>query len=151
MKTKGVFLAVALLAFLGLNAEKNSISSPVSFSLVCPHDVTVSCDEDLTDLDKWGTAYVWKDYKRISAGTPTIDEDVNGCGIGTITRTWRVQDPYFNWHTCSQVITIHGTGLFSEHDITWPQSWTVDTCGINLHPRNLPYDYAYPRFARPRH
>lgn len=139
---------MALTGSLWGSADPSFNEAPESFSLICPGDVTVNCDEDLSNLNKWGNAYVWKDYKKISAGHPKITEDRNSCGIGTITRTWRVEDPHWKWHTCSQVITIQGNGGFTEDDITWPEWWTVDTCAISLHPRNLPYKYAYPRFNR---
>lgn len=137
-----------LLGPLWGSADPSLNEAPVSFQLVCPPDVTVDCDEDLSDLSKWGDAYVWKNYKKVSAGYPTVDDQRNSCGIGVITRTWRVEDPYWNWHTCTQTITVRGKGLFDESDITWPRSWTLDTCQANLHPGNLPLEYSYPRFNR---
>ena len=123
-----------------------SNGAPQSFQLICPNDVVVDCDEDLSDLSKWGDAYVLKDYKRLSAGHPVVTDDRNSCGIGVITRTWRVQDPYHKWLTCTQVIEVKGGGAFTYDDIIWPEDWTIDTCSINTHPGNLPTIYSYPRF-----
>jgi hypothetical protein len=148
MKTIGVLISMVVCWPLWGGAAPDLTLAPVSFQLVCPHDVHVDCQEDITDLSKWGDAYVWKDYVKISAGTPIVDDKRNACGIGEVTRTWRVQDPHSIWHTCTQVITVTGGGNFSYHDITWPESWTVDTCSINLHPGSLPRIYGYPKFAR---
>lgn len=146
MKTKGVLLCLALLWAMWGSADPSLNEAPESFSLHCPKDVTVNCDEDLTNLSKWGDAYVWKDYVKMSAGHPKITDERNTCGIGVIKRTWRVEDPHWKWHTCTQTITVRGKGTFDENDIIWPQSWTLDTCRVNLHPNNLPRDYSYPRF-----
>lgn len=148
MKAKGVLFCMAMLWSWWGGAHPGINEAPESFQLICPNDVTVYCDEDLSNLSKWGDAYVWKDYKKLSAGYPKIDDQRNTCGIGVITRTWRVEDPNWNWHTCTQTITVKGKGQFGYHDITWPDSWTVDTCTINLHPNNIPDRYSYPTFNR---
>ncbi|MDX1683791.1 MAG: T9SS type A sorting domain-containing protein [Saprospiraceae bacterium] len=148
MKTKGVLFSVAMVWSMWGFADPSLKEAPVSFKLVCPPDVTVDCDDDLSDLSRWGDAYVWKDYKKVSAGQPTIKDERNSCGIGIIKRTWRVEDPYWNWHTCTQYITVRGKGLFDERDIIWPDNWTLDTCRANLDPRYLPTRYAFPKFKR---
>ena len=146
MKFIGVLICTLCVVSLWGGADPVKNEAPLNFQLICPNDVVVDCEEDLRNLSKWGDAYVLKDYKRISAGSPTIVDERNGCGIGIITRTWKVEDINWKWHTCSQIIEVNGGGNFTYSDITWPENYTVDTCHINVHPGNLPDEFGYPKF-----
>ncbi len=72
--------------------------------------------------------------------------EINQCGAGTITRTFRATDDGGLQTTCQQVITIVNFDLFSEADITWPQDYTTfDICEVNLlDPEDLPAPYNQP-------
>ncbi|MBP8725937.1 MAG: hypothetical protein KBF37_06225 [Saprospiraceae bacterium] len=125
------------------------LSRGMSFYLQCPPDVTIQCSESLTDLDKWGKAWVWKDYVKLPAPAPkTVIYNTNACGIGFITRTWEVEDPHWNVHRCSQTITVAAGLAFTSADITWPGYYQIEDCNPLVDPRNLPYGYDYPRFNR---
>lgn len=119
-----------------------------SFYLECPPNVTINCTDDVSNLDKYGQAYVWLNYKKKPITPKTTIYNTNACGIGTITRTWEAEDPYWKIHTCSQVITVTGSVLFTAGDISWPRDTTIEGCNPNPDPRNLPYGYAYPLFNR---
>lgn len=119
-----------------------------SFYLECPPNVTIQCTDDVSNLDKYGQAYVWLNYKKKILTPKTTIYNTNACGIGTITRTWEAEDPYWKIHTCSQIITVTGSLLFTSKDIQWPRDTTIEGCNPNPDPKNLPYGYAYPQFNR---
>lgn len=116
---KKLFTGVLWLFFVGLAAEAKAT---VVWSLFCPNDTTVSCDADITNLSRFGTAYYHDAYGYHDAGAPVVSKHLNGCGGGYITRTWTVEDPYWNWQKCTQTIYIGlPGGLFKEKNIHWPQ------------------------------
>lgn len=119
-----------------------------SFYLECPPNVTINCTDDVSHLDKYGQAYVWLNYKKNPLSPKTTIYNTNACGIGTITRTWEAEDPYWKIHTCSQTITVTGSALFTSADIKWPRDTVLEGCNPNPDPKNLPYLYAYPQFNR---
>ncbi len=122
-------------------------ASPTNFSLECPPNVVLNCDADLSNLDKYGIAYIWEHYKKRPAPKPIkVIYNTNSCGIGTITRTWEVEDSYWKWHICSQVITITGINSFTSADIIWPPYYELEGCNPNADPRYLPKPYNYPTF-----
>lgn len=119
-----------------------------SIWLECPTNIVLNCDADLSDLDKYGKAWVWENYQKVYAPPPTkVINNTNTCGIGSITRTWEYTDKHSKWHSCSQVITITGANTFSYADITWPQSLELEGCNPNPDPRFLNKPYNYPSFT----
>ena len=85
--------------------------------VVCPEDVTITCDEYLEELDASIQA---GDYSLLGQfGYPsffdncepvvdsTVSVNINTCAEGTIERTWEVTDPSNNAPaTCTQTITV---------------------------------------------
>lgn len=105
------------------------------FDLVCPPDVYLDCHAELWDLNLYGTAYIDKHGQHIPAGQPTVHYYLNNCGTGYITRTWSVEDPYWNWLSCTQTIHVGGgSGQFGYHDITWPDNQTLTGCYPDVSP-----------------
>lgn len=121
-------------------------SDDTAFSLECPPDVTISCEDDLYDLDKYGKAYIHDYSGRRPAGKAKVVKDLNSCGKGTITRTWTVEDYNWNIHQCSQTIYVTGGGL-TEDDIIWPDDYNLEGCHPSTDPRRLPVAYGYPRYT----
>lgn len=121
----------------------------LSFFLECPPPVTIKCYDDISDLDKWGKAYIWKNNTKSPAPPPiNIVYNTNACGIGTITRYWEVTDPYKNIQKCNQVITVTGSIPFASSDINWPPAYTIEGCNPVTDPRMLPSPYDYPKFSK---
>lgn len=117
------------------------------FAIYCPDDVTVDCAEELSDLSAYGQAY-YHDYSgEHSAGTPTVHYNLNSCNTGTITRTWRVEDYNWNWHSCTQTITVGANGGFNYNSIHWPQAHIeIEGCDASYHPNDLPAEYSWPTY-----
>ena len=98
------------------------VDTESSFTLYCPDNVTVSCDEEIWDLTIYGNATYYYGGNWYDAGTPTVSYNLNSCNVGYIVRTWSVEDYNWNIQTCSQVITVTGGyNSFNESNITWPQ------------------------------
>ncbi len=117
------------------------------FSIYCPADVTVDCQDELWDLSIYGNAY-YHDYNgNHDAGTPYINYNLSSCNVGTIVRTWTIEDPNWNLQSCSQTITVNATGGFNEYNIHWPEPYIELTgCNPAYQPENLPYGYGYPTY-----
>lgn len=144
MKTTCIRLWLLFIAY-----SQTLSASNFSFYLECPPNVTIQCTDDVSNLDKWGQAYIWSNNKRTPAPPPkTTIYNTNACGIGTITRTWEVEDPYWKIHSCSQIITVTGSVLFTGNDIAWPRDTTLEGCNPNADPRSFSYPNGYPRFNR---
>lgn len=117
-----------------------------SFTLDCPDNVTVSCDEEIWDLSIYGNATYYYGGNGYDAGTASVSYNLNSCNVGYIVRTWSVEDYNWNIQTCSQVITVTGGyNSFNQSNITWPEeSITLEGCYPSTHPSQLPPGWGYP-------
>jgi hypothetical protein len=104
------------------------------WQLVCPPDVTVGCNDEIWDLSIYGNAYIDTYGGHQSAGTPSVHYHLNSCGSGHVTRTWMVEDPYWNWISCTQYIYVGGGSTFGYHNITWPADTEAVGCNPNVDP-----------------
>ncbi|MBK6352552.1 MAG: hypothetical protein IPF46_03925 [Saprospiraceae bacterium] len=150
MKTaiQGLLSLSCAVLFFAFNSP-NTTAAPISVWLECPHDVTVNCTDDLSNLDKWGKAWLWENYVKRDAPPPKVTKNTNSCGIGTITRTWEYEDKNWHFHSCSQTITILGGGTpFGYADIIWPKSLEIEGCNPNADPGSLPKGFNYPTFNK---
>lgn len=136
-----VFLSGLLLPATDIQGSPDNLA----FSLECPPDVTISCEDDLYDLDKYGKAYVHDYNGRRPAGKAKVVRDLNKCGKGTITRTWTVEDYQWNIHRCTQTIYVSGGGL-DEDDIIWPKDYELEGCHPITDPKRFPVEYSVPRY-----
>ncbi len=111
---------------------------------VCPDDVTIDCHDDYSDLTIFGDPVV------VDNCTFTLEVDVvnniDECGVGTITRTWTATDLYDHTASCTQTITVVNNDPFSEDQITWPPTYETYECGAAVDPDDLPELYQYPIF-----
>ncbi|MBK9271812.1 MAG: T9SS type A sorting domain-containing protein [Saprospiraceae bacterium] len=141
----GLFMAILML----LPLQNLQASAPQSIYLECPKNVTISCEEDISNLDKWGKVFIWENYvKRDGPKPKTVIYNTNSCGIGQIIRRWEYEDKHWKWHYCEQIITITGTGSsFGYSDIIWPKSTELEGCNPSADPKNLPREFSYPRFS----
>ena len=150
MKTTSTLLkgwALLCTLLISLAFSTSVMAEEDLFSIYCPADVTVDCQDELWDLSIYGNAY-YHDYNgNHDAGTPTINYNLSSCNVGTIVRTWSVEDPNWNWQSCSQTITVNATGGFSEYNIHWPEPYIELTgCNPAYQPENLPEGYRYPTY-----
>lgn len=127
-------------------AAEAEAEAAMSFTLYCPNDVTVSCNDEIWDLGQYGNANYYYGGQWYSAGSASVSYNLNSCNIGYIIRTWSVEDYNWNIHTCSQTITVTGGyGNFNESNITWPQEQvTLEGCYPSTHPSQLPPGWGYP-------
>ena len=129
-----------LLSFLCFSFLKLS-----AFTFVCPGDITIPCDSDLSDLNRYGKAYTEHNGYKTWVHDCKVVYKLNDCGIGTITRTWGVEDTAWHWITCQQVITLSNTNVFTLRDIDWPDDLTIESCDPLTDLKNLskPYNRPY--------
>jgi hypothetical protein len=133
------FLLLPFLCFL--------LTQPLlaDFKLVCPPDVTISCTEDYSDLNRWGKAYTDENGHIQWQHDCKIVYQINDCGVGTIMRTWGVLSPEtWQWITCSQLITLSNANAFGYRDITFPPSLTIESCNPEDSLKRLPRPYDKP-------
>jgi len=98
-----------------------TVNDPEDPTIVCPADMTVECGDDVSDLSIFGMASVVDNCPIDNFDIiETVVNDLNSCGVGTITRTFTATDPAGNAVSCDQVITIENGDEFTEADILWP-------------------------------
>lgn len=116
-------------------------------ALLCPDDVVVDCGTDISDLAAFGTVSGADNCSYEI--TETSNENLNTCGIGSVTRNYTITDPTGNTSQCQQIISIVNLIPWNENgdQINFPADYTVNAvCGESVHPDNLPAMYAYPTY-----
>jgi len=116
--------------------------------MVCPSDITLSCDVaiDINDLSDFGIvaegesspgpiildgAVIGQSGYYNDNCSVTISEVINDnveCGNGTITRTFTATDAYGESNSCTQTITIENDNIFTINDINWPNNFISTGC-----------------------
>ncbi|NNK90113.1 MAG: HYR domain-containing protein, partial [Saprospiraceae bacterium] len=92
-------------------------------TIVCPANMTLPCNSDLSDLTQFGMATASDNCDANVAITVNNIFDVNACNVGTVEREFTATDNEGNTATCMQLITIDPpTNPIVEADITWPTS-----------------------------
>ncbi|MDF1696633.1 MAG: T9SS type A sorting domain-containing protein [Saprospiraceae bacterium] len=113
----------------------------------CPADITIDCDDDTVNLDQYGTAQAI-DNCNVTV-TSTSQRNINACGVGVITRTFRAEDDQGNFVTCQQRIRVQSLDPFyinpnnpndPTDDVIWPGNHTVQNgCAYSgVPPDDLP-------------
>jgi len=144
MKTTPRFTKLCFVIALLCISTFSKADNDMVFALICPDDQNVTCEDEIWDLSIYGTAYV-STYNGVQpAGDPVELWNLNACDIGTIYRTWTVEDYSWNTHTCTQVIHVSGTGSFNQTNITWPQNTSLEGCDPLTDPEDLPQGNKYP-------
>jgi hypothetical protein len=129
---------LTLFHVFSINAKANS-----SFVLNCPPNKYITCTDDLYNLSRFGNATYTVGYMTFSAGMPVVTYNLNSCHSGYITRTWNIEDPYWNWHTCTQTIYVSASPN-NQLQITWPEDYEVEGCNPSIKPQDLPPPYNSP-------
>lgn len=143
LKLAAIFISLPFFANAS-EAKKDDFKMDAAFALICPANVTISCDDDTYNLDQYGIAYVHGYGNPEPAPPPTVTYNLNSCGVGHILRVWTVYDYGGTAHSCSQVINVTGGG-FGLGNIDWPLDFTTTECWFSLHPSNLPEEYKEPK------
>lgn len=108
----------------------------------CPADTTIDCKTDYTNLSKFGSPVV-KENCGFTLDS-TIVKNINECGTGTITRTFKARDNFGNESICTQTITVVNKNPLKATDIEWPKMYIANTCGAKTDPKDLPDGYNKP-------
>lgn len=112
----------------------------------CPDDIILDCQADYKDLTVTGEPVSVDNCEVVS--TKFQDQvDINQCGVGTVTRTWTVEDKQGYKNSCVQVITLVDFDPFKESEIIWPKNYETKKCFSNLKPEDLPSGYDRPTFS----
>lgn len=120
----------------------------------CPADITLDCQADYNDLVVTGEP-TYVDNCEVISVKHQDNVQVSQCGVGTVTRTWTVEDKQGYKNSCVQVITLIDDDPFwvneENHldpfdDIIWPLNYETKKCHSVLDPSDLPAPYDKPTF-----
>lgn len=112
----------------------------------CPADITLDCQADYSDTKVTGTPEYVDNCEVISVKKQD-DVKINSCGVGTVTRTWTVEDKQGYKNSCVQVITLIDKKPFLPSEITWPKNYETKKCYSTLDPGSLPAGYDKPTYT----
>ena len=94
--------------------------------ILCPDNVTIDCEQNPENLALTGTA-TGIDNCNVTI-TYRDTRNLNDCGLGTISRTWRAEDNSGQFRQCTQTITIRKNNPFTSANIVWPGKRIVQGC-----------------------
>lgn len=122
-----------------VNVEVQDKLEPV---VVCPQNQAIDCTDDYSDLSIFGQATVIDNCSAELSLEEAVQ--IDGCGTGTITRTFTAVDPSGNMGGCVQTISVVNQNPFSLSNIDWPEDYTLTTCGAPTDPDDLPDGFDEP-------
>jgi len=118
----------------------------------CPADITLDCQADFKDLKITGEPE-YRDNCTVVSVKSQDNVQINQCGVGTVTRTWTVEDKQGFRNSCVQIITLNNKDPFyyninnesdPRNDIVWPRNYETFKCHSVLDPKNLPIGFDRP-------
>ncbi len=112
----------------------------------CPADITLDCQADYKDLKITGEPTYVDNCEVISVKSQDVVR-ITQCGVGTVTRTWTVEDKQGYKNSCVQVITLIDKNPFKASEIIWPKNYETKKCHSNLDPEDLPEGFNKPTFS----
>lgn len=141
--------------FCMVEAEVQDNHDPVI--TFCPKNLTIDCDDDTVNLDQYGTATATDNCNVVV--TSTAVRNINSCGTGSITRTFRAEDDQGNFVTCQQKIRVISLDPFYINpnnpndpfdDIIWPGDHTLlnGCASTGVLPDDLPAGKQRPEILR---
>jgi hypothetical protein len=95
--------------------------------LACPLHITLTCQEDYTNMNLTGTAQAM-DNCGLDTLYFTSTINLSACNTGTVLRTWFAQDISGNTRTCTQQIFMSAV---SNVQVTFPPNVVINTCGVS--------------------
>ncbi|NND07717.1 MAG: hypothetical protein HKN87_15175 [Saprospiraceae bacterium] len=125
-------------------------SAPGGSAWTCPEEhVYINCGELHDDLSYYGAPKATYGYgHEVHIEGPYEHKYLDKCGLGKITRKWKIKYHY-EWYWCEQTIHIkagYGGTFDGHHDVWWPKDYHMKTCEKSLHPDYLPGGYNWPEF-----
>ena len=94
----------------------------------CPPNISLQCTADFTNLDLTGRATATDNCNVTLEYTDT--ENINECGLGSVSRRWVATDPQGRSVNCTQIITLVDNDPFGMNDITFPGDRTINACDV---------------------
>jgi len=112
-------------------------------AIACPADIILQCGSNVADLSVTGNATA-TDACGILQVEYTDNTNLDGCGNGTVVRTFTATDLYGNVSTCSQTITVADN---TPIQVVFPQDYDAMDCVTvdDLDPDDLPAANGYPQ------
>ncbi|MCC6723841.1 MAG: HYR domain-containing protein [Saprospiraceae bacterium] len=111
----------------------------------CPPNQTIQCTTDYSNLNVFGTPYIYDNCSFTLVSSSNVD--IDNCGEGIITRSFTATDPSGNTNTCAQTITVVNNSPYNGVGIVWPKdTMIVNYCGGPgiFDPEDLPAGYDHP-------
>ncbi|HMQ49133.1 MAG TPA: HYR domain-containing protein [Saprospiraceae bacterium] len=118
------------------------VEDKIAPSIHCPYDVTITCEQNASNLSLTGQAWADDNCNLLSV-THTDWDNTGSCGSGYITRTWKATDYNGYMTTCVQhIYIVDNTPVYVE----FPLDTTFHACisVADLDPDLLPDPYGYP-------
>ncbi len=112
-------------------------------AIQCAPAITITCKDDLTDLDVYGVPQVMDNCSSVTLTSNDVF-DLDECGTGRITRTFTATDDKGNSSKCVQTINVILDDKLEASDIVWPQNYTTNQCGAEVDPGDLPAGFDRP-------
>jgi hypothetical protein len=109
------------------------VQDQIAPTIACPTNVVIDCHEDYTDLSVYGTATA-NDNCAIADFSEQVDNSIDECGTGTITRTFTVIDEVGFIRQCEQTITVENQNPFDGENpamLDWPDPVIIEGCDPN--------------------
>lgn len=113
------------------------VQDKVNPVITCPPDMTVTCNDDLTDLSVFGPATVTGGSCNNTSLDLVETRTLDNCGVGTITRTWTVPN---TTNSCTQTITVNLVPNDSFNITRMPDSVITVQCNAGIDIENLGQD-----------
>ncbi len=116
--------------------------------LSCPADVTLDCQVENVDLSVYEAQVEFIDNCGATIETLGSIGDLDQCGEGSFTITYKVTDAAGLTDQCFQTFIFEDLDPFTFGDIDWPNNYdsssSANNCNPSLEPEDLPEANAYP-------
>jgi hypothetical protein len=117
----------------GLFSQCNSsvvVRDNINPDILCPPAITMPCGTPYNNPAQTGQPYATDNCTVV--GTSFTDAvNLNNCGAGVVTRTWKATDQSGNFSTCQQTINIADNSPIT---VTFPQDVVTYECEPNTDP-----------------
>lgn len=116
------------------------VQDKIGPQITCPLDKTIQCYDPVPPVE----APTILDNCPGATWVHTETENLSGCGVGTISRTFVATDMGGHTNGCTQTIYVQNNSAFSLSDIIWPFDYYTSGCGLTVEPDDLPITFDRP-------